>query len=105
MEMKKWTSKVKRTLKEEGIRKSISLAIVSANNHHAGFDPTTVNIFRKTAISLAISAILILSIVSSIGFVVVVNNGNIAKAAPPASSTAIGDNNNNIKTITTTKNL
>jgi hypothetical protein len=59
MEMKKWTSKVKRTLKEEGIRKSISLAIVSANNHHAGFDPTTVNIFRKTAISLAISAILI----------------------------------------------
>ena len=97
MEMKKWTSKVKRTLKEKGIRKSISLAIVSANNHHAGFDPTTVNIFRKTAISLAISAILILSIVSSIGFVVVVNNGNIAKAAPPASSTAIGDNNNNIQ--------
>jgi hypothetical protein len=51
MEMKKWTSKVKRTLKEEGIRKSISLAIVSANNHHAGFDPATVNIFRKTVIS------------------------------------------------------
>ena len=96
MEMKKWTSKVKRTLKEEGIRKSISLAIVSANNHHAGFDPTTVNIFGKTAISLAISAILILSIVSSIGFVVV-NNGNLTKAAPPASSTAIGDNNNNIQ--------
>ena len=51
---------------------------------------------RKITISLAISAILILSIVSSIGFVVV-NNGNIAKAAPPASSTAIGDNNNNIQ--------
>jgi FtsP/CotA-like multicopper oxidase with cupredoxin domain len=69
MEMKKWTSKVKRTLKEEGRRKSINLAIF---------------------------AILILSIVSSIGFVVV-NNDNIAKAAPPASSTTIGDNNNNIQ--------
>jgi len=36
---------------------------VSANNHHAAFYPTTVNIFRKMAISLAISAIL--SIVTS----------------------------------------
>jgi uncharacterized protein YecE (DUF72 family) len=49
MEMKKWASKVKRTIKEEGKgrgRKSINLAIVSANNHYAGFGPGTANIFR-----------------------------------------------------------
>ena len=48
MEMRKWVSKVKRTFKEEGRRKSINLAIVSANNHYAGFGPGTANIFRKT---------------------------------------------------------
>jgi len=44
--MKKWASKVKRTTKEEGSgrRKSINLAIVSANNHYAAFDPGTANI-------------------------------------------------------------
>jgi uncharacterized protein YecE (DUF72 family) len=52
MEMKKWASKVKKTIKEEGGRgrggrKSINLAIVSANNHYAGFGPGTANIFRK----------------------------------------------------------
>jgi uncharacterized protein YecE (DUF72 family) len=49
MEMKKWASKVKRTLKEEGRGriKSINLAIVSANNHYAGFGPGTANIFRS----------------------------------------------------------
>jgi hypothetical protein len=47
MEMKKWSSKVKRTIKEEGRRKSINLVIVSANNHYAGFGPGTANIFRK----------------------------------------------------------
>jgi uncharacterized protein DUF72 len=47
MEMKKWPSKVKKTIKEEGRRKSINLAIVSANNHYAGFGPGTANIFRK----------------------------------------------------------
>ena len=48
MEMKKWTSKVKRMLKEEGRgRNSINLAIVYANNHYAGFGPGTANIFRK----------------------------------------------------------
>jgi uncharacterized protein YecE (DUF72 family) len=48
MEMKKWTSKVKRMLKEEGRgRNSINIAIVSANNHYAGFGPGTANIFRK----------------------------------------------------------
>jgi hypothetical protein len=47
MEMKKWSSKVKRVINEEGRRKSINLAIVSANNHYAGFGPGTANIFRK----------------------------------------------------------
>jgi hypothetical protein len=51
MEMKKWASKVKRILKEEGSggRKSINLVIVSANNHYAGFGLGTANIFRKMA--------------------------------------------------------
>jgi hypothetical protein len=93
-DMKKWSGNVKKTFKEEGIRKTISL---SANNH-TGFDPATVSIFSKTAISLAISAILILSIVTSIGFVVY--NDDIARGALSAPSTAIsgGNNNNNIKT-------
>ena len=45
--MKKWSSKLKTVIKEQrGARgRSISLAIVSANNHHAG--PETANIFRK----------------------------------------------------------
>ena len=49
--MKKWSSKVKRVIKGEGRgrRKSINLAIVSANNHYAGFGPGTANIFRKMA--------------------------------------------------------
>jgi hypothetical protein len=46
MDMKKWASKVKRTIKEErGRRKSINLAIVSANNHYAGFGPGTASDF------------------------------------------------------------
>src|SRR6187551_1509687 len=49
MEMKKWSSKLKRVIKEQsGEReKSINLAIVSANNHYAGFGPETANTFRK----------------------------------------------------------
>jgi uncharacterized protein YecE (DUF72 family) len=48
MEMKKWSSKVKRVINEEGRgRKRINLAIVSANNHYAGFGPGTATIFRK----------------------------------------------------------
>jgi uncharacterized protein YecE (DUF72 family) len=50
MEMKKWARKVRRVIKEEGGgrgRKNINLAIVSANNHYAGFGPGTANIFRK----------------------------------------------------------
>jgi hypothetical protein len=38
----------KKTLEERrGRRKSINLAIVTANNHYAGFGPGTANIFRK----------------------------------------------------------
>jgi uncharacterized protein YecE (DUF72 family) len=47
MEMKKWAGKVKRVINEEGGRKSINLAIVAANNHYAGFGPSTANILRK----------------------------------------------------------
>ena len=47
IEMKKWSSKVKRVINEGGRRKSINLAIISANNHYAGFGPGTANIFRK----------------------------------------------------------
>jgi uncharacterized protein YecE (DUF72 family) len=48
IEMKKWSSKIKRVSKQEGGgRKNINLAIVSANNHYAGFGPGTANIFRK----------------------------------------------------------
>jgi hypothetical protein len=42
--------KLKRVIEEQqrGEReKSINLAIVSANNHYAGFGPETANIFRK----------------------------------------------------------
>jgi uncharacterized protein YecE (DUF72 family) len=50
IEMKEWASKIKRVVKDEvgGVRrKNINLAIVSANNHYAGFGPGTANIFRK----------------------------------------------------------
>ncbi len=47
MEMKKWAGKVKRALKEERRRKNANLAIVSANNHYAGFGPGPSNLFRK----------------------------------------------------------
>src|SRR5918912_1190180 len=51
MEMKTWASKVKKVIKEEEKKgrgtKNINLAIVSANNHYAGFGPETANIFRK----------------------------------------------------------
>jgi uncharacterized protein YecE (DUF72 family) len=53
MEMKKWSGKLKRVIKEEegrgrgGRRRSINFAIVSANNHYAGFGPETANSFRK----------------------------------------------------------
>jgi hypothetical protein len=47
--MRKWSNKLKRVIKEQKAArgKSINLAIVTANNHYAGFGPETVNIFRK----------------------------------------------------------
>jgi hypothetical protein len=41
--------KLKRVIKEQKAarEKSINLAIVTANNHYAGFGPETANIFRK----------------------------------------------------------
>jgi hypothetical protein len=52
MEMKRWANTVKKVVKEEEKggrvkRKNINLAIVSANNHYAGFGPGTANIFRR----------------------------------------------------------
>ena len=49
VEMKKWSCKLKRVIKEQkGARgKSINLPIVSANNYYAGFGLETANIFRK----------------------------------------------------------
>ncbi|MFL6462427.1 MAG: hypothetical protein ACJ71J_16035, partial [Nitrososphaeraceae archaeon] len=49
IEMKKWSNTLKRVVKEQKAArgKSINLAIVSANNHYAGFGPETANIFRK----------------------------------------------------------
>ena len=49
MEMKKWSNKLKRVIKEQKAARgrSINLAIVTANNHYAGFGPETANIFRK----------------------------------------------------------
>jgi uncharacterized protein YecE (DUF72 family) len=54
MEMNRWANAVKKVVKEEEKggggrekRKNINLAIVSANNHYAGFGPGTANIFRK----------------------------------------------------------
>ena len=48
--MKKWSSKLKITIKWEGKgrgRKNINLAIASAKNHYAGYGLGTANIFRK----------------------------------------------------------
>src|SRR5438093_13382195 len=42
LEMQKWVDRLK-TVEDE----SIKLAIVTANNHYAGFGPGTVNIFRN----------------------------------------------------------
>ena len=49
MEMKKWSNKLKRVVKEQKAARgrSVNLVIVTANNHYAGFGPETANIFRK----------------------------------------------------------
>ncbi len=44
--MKKWARFLKRARDEEQ-RDRLNLAIVSANNHYAGFGPGTANTFRK----------------------------------------------------------
>ena len=47
-EMNKWAEEIKKveTEKERG-RKEVSLAMIAANNHYAGFGPGTANLFRK----------------------------------------------------------
>ena len=42
LEMQKWAESIK-TIEDERVR----LAIITANNHYAGFGPGTVNIFRN----------------------------------------------------------
>lgn len=44
-EMQKWAGSINKTVQEDDER--IRLAIVTANNHYAGFGPGTVNIFRN----------------------------------------------------------
>jgi hypothetical protein len=46
--MNKWAEEIKKveTEKERG-RKEVSLAMIAANNHYAGFGPGTANLFRK----------------------------------------------------------
>ena len=48
LEMNKWAEEIKKveTEKERG-RKEVSLAMIAANNHYAGFGPGTANLFRK----------------------------------------------------------
>jgi uncharacterized protein YecE (DUF72 family) len=49
LEMKKWSNQIKKV--DNGIGKGkgneVSLAMIAANNHYAGFGPGTVNIFRN----------------------------------------------------------
>jgi uncharacterized protein YecE (DUF72 family) len=54
-EMNKWAGRIKKVEKEkkggrggeEGEEKEISLAMIAANNHYAGFGPGTANMFRS----------------------------------------------------------
>jgi uncharacterized protein YecE (DUF72 family) len=47
-EMNKWAEEIKKMETEnESGRKEISLAMIAANNHYAGFGPGTANLFRK----------------------------------------------------------
>jgi hypothetical protein len=36
--------------KERGRRNKVSLAVIAANNHYAGFGPGTSNLFRKMVV-------------------------------------------------------
>jgi uncharacterized protein YecE (DUF72 family) len=48
-EMRKWVNRIKRAERNNGEEgnKRLSLAIVAANNHYAGFGPVSANIFRR----------------------------------------------------------
>ena len=47
-EMSKWAEEIKKVETEkERDRKEVSLAMIAANNHYAGFGPGTANLFRK----------------------------------------------------------
>jgi uncharacterized protein YecE (DUF72 family) len=48
-EMSNWANEIKNveTGKEKGRKNEVSLAMIAANNHYAGFGPGTVNIFRN----------------------------------------------------------
>jgi uncharacterized protein YecE (DUF72 family) len=47
-EMNKWAEEIKKVETEKGRgRKEVSLAMIAANNHYAGFGPGTANLFRK----------------------------------------------------------
>ncbi len=43
LEMQKWAENIKNVQEDEHIK----LAIITANNHYAGFGPGTVNVFRN----------------------------------------------------------
>jgi hypothetical protein len=46
--MSKWAEEIKKVETEkERDRKEVSLAMIAANNHYAGFGPGTANLFRK----------------------------------------------------------
>ena len=48
-EMNKWAGEIKKWEREMGEvkNKEVSLAMIAANNHYAGFGPGTANMFRK----------------------------------------------------------
>jgi hypothetical protein len=46
--MHKWANKIKAVQRDKSSSaQKVKLAIVSANNHYAGFGPATANLFRK----------------------------------------------------------
>ena len=51
-EMRKWVNRIKRAERNNGEEenKRLSLAIVVANNHYAGFGPASENIFRRMVV-------------------------------------------------------
>jgi hypothetical protein len=47
--MKRWADEIRKVErgKERSTKKEVSLAMIAANNHYAGFGPGTSNLFRK----------------------------------------------------------